>query len=183
MSYKRLKKELVETFNLNRWSAFKLFVENKMYKLITSKEFVLPSFDFSHLIDKYKPENTWIIYIGLLSDISVLPLSKIEKKIVDGFVNLKAKTFTDDFEIFKNFSDVNMESVIMYSTINAEVVERYFDILKDIRIKITGKDLINLGQKPSENFQKCFDFVLREKLKNPALTKEQEIEIAKLFFS
>lgn len=183
MSYKRLKKELVETFNLNRWSAFKLFVENKMYKLITSKEFVLPSFDFSHLIDKYKPENTWIIYIGLLSDISVLPLSKIEKKIVDGFVNLKAKTFTDDFEIFKNFSDVNTESVIMYSTINAEIVERYFDILKDIRIKITGKDLINLGQKPSENFQKCFDFVLREKLKNPVLTKEQEIEIAKSFFS
>ena len=71
----------------------------------------------------------------------------------------------------------------MYSTINVEVVERYFEILKDIRIKISGKDLINLGQKPSENFQKCFDVVLREKLKNPALTKEQEIEVAKLFFS
>ena len=183
MSYKRLKKELVETFNLNKWSAFKIFVENKMYNLIAPQDFALPRFDFSSLIDKYKLENIWIIYIGLLPDILALPLSKIEKKIVDDFVKFRDKTFADDYEIFKNFSGVNIESIIMYSTIDADIVVRYFEKLKDIKIKITGKDLINLGQKPSEKFQKCFDFVLREKLKNPALTKEQEIEFAKLFFS
>lgn len=182
MSYKRLKKELVETFSLNKWAAFEKFVECNMYKLIARQNFELPKFDFSNLIDKYNPENIWIIYIGLLPDIEALPLSKVEKKIVEDFNLLKTKSFFDDYEIFKNFSNVNIESVIMYSTINNEVVKRYLETLKDIKIQITGKDLINLGQKPSSKFNECFDYVLKEKLKNPALTKEQELEFVKLFF-
>lgn len=182
MSYKRLKKELIETFNLNSQKAFERFIEQKIYKLIAPQKFELPKINLEELINKYKPENIWIIYIGLLFDISSLPLTKTEKKIVEDFHNLQLKDFSDDFEIYKTFESVNLESILMYAAINQTVVCRYLDILRDIKLEISGKDLQELGVAPSPKYQECFDFILGQKLKNPALDKAQEIEFAKEFF-
>jgi hypothetical protein len=71
----------------------------------------------------------------------------------------------------------------MYSTINHNVVEHYLNDLKDIELEITGEDLKNLGISPSEEYQKCFDYVLKEKIGNPKLTKNEEIKLAKEFFN
>ncbi len=187
MSYKRLKKELEETFNLNSVEAFEQFIEQKIYKLISPKNNNL-KFDIEQistikkLINKYNPQNTWIIYVGLIPDISTLPLTKFEKKIVEDYKNLKEKTFKTDYEIYKNFENLPIESIIMFSINDSESVLKYLKILKDIKISITGKDLQNLGISPSPKYQQCFDFILQEKLKNPTLTKEQEIKLAKTFF-
>ena len=187
MSYKRLKKELIETFNLNNWSAFERFVNQSIYKLVAPQEYKLPDYNFSKLISEYKPENIWIIYVGLLPDISNLPLTKTEKNIVDKFKDLAVYSFDNnedkDFEIYKAFKNIPIESVIMYSTINAQVVEYYFEKLKDIELEITGEDLKNLGVLPSPEYQQCFDFVLKEKIKNPNLTKDEEVGFAKVFFN
>ncbi len=183
MSFKRLKKELIETFNLNSWSAFEKFIQQKIYKLIAPQEFTIPNYNFEKLINNIKPNNIWIIYIGLLPNIENLPLTKIEKKIVDDFKNLKSKTFKDDFEIYKTFKSINIESVIMYSTINTDIVNLYLNKLNKINLEISGKDLQDLGIKPSEKYQQCFDYVLREKIKNPEITKPQEIQLAKKFFN
>lgn len=182
MSYKRLKKELVETFNLNSQIAFEKFVDQQIYKLISPKKFAAPKINIEKLISEYKPNYIWIIYIGLLPDISKLPLTKIEKKIVDGFNNLKEKTFNTDFEIYKNFKGLNLESIIMSASINQNAVKKYLDKLQYINLKITGCDLQNLGIKPSVEYQKCFDFILNEKIKNPEMTKSQEIQLAKKYF-
>lgn len=182
MSYKRLKKELIETFNLNSQKAFEIFVNQKIYKLISPLEFKLPKVNFEKIISKYNPKNIWIIYLGILPDISSLPLTKTENKIVQDYKNLIKKSFKTDFEIYKNFSKLNLESIIMYSSINQKIVEKYLDNLKNIKLKITGKDLQNLGIKPSEKYQKCLDFVLDKKIKNPNLTKSDEMELAKEFF-
>ncbi len=182
MSYKRLKKELIETFNLNSQKAFGRFIEQKIYKLIAPQEFELPKINLEELINKYKPENIWIIYIGLLSDISSLPLTKTEKKIVEDFHNLQLKNFSDDFEIYKTFDGVNLESILMFAAINKTAALKYLDVLKDIKLEMSGKDLQEIGFAPSPKYQECFDFILKEKLKNPALDKAQEIEIAKEFF-
>lgn len=183
MSYKRLKKELIETFNLNSWSAFEKFVNQGIYRLVAEQNFKLPEYNFENLIKEYKPECIWIIYIGLLSDISNLPLTKSESKIVEDFNNLKNASFKSDFEIYKAFENAKIESVIMYSTINSELVEHYLKNLKDVKLKITGKDLQNMDIKPSEKYQECFDFVLKEKLKTPSIDFETEISLAKKFFS
>ena len=102
MSYKRLKKELIETFNLNKWGAFEKFVKQGIYKLVTPQDFELPKYDFSELIEQYiktphpyplspkgrgKESYIWLIYIGLLPDISNLPLTKGEKQIVEKYLN------------------------------------------------------------------------------------------------
>lgn len=182
MSYKRLKKELVETFNLNSQIAFKKFIEQGIYKLISPVKFKLPKINFESLVKEYKPNHIWIIYIGILPDISSLPLTKQEKKIVDDFNNLKKKTFNNDFDIYKNFEGINLESIIMFSTINEPVIKRYLENLQQIKPKITGKDLLVLGIQPSLEYQKCFDFILREKIRNPKITKQNEIELAKKYF-
>lgn len=182
MSYKRLKKELIETFNLNKWEAFERFVNQGIYKLVSPKCFVLPKYDFSELIKKFNPKNVWIIYIGLLPDISNIPLTKIEKQIVEGFVKLKNLKTNSKFEIYKIFKTVPFESVIMYSTVNYKIVEKYLNEIKDIEILINGNDLKNLGFKPSPKYQECFDFILEKKIENQKLTQNDEIKLAKIFF-
>lgn len=182
ISYKRLKKELVETFNLNKWKAFEKFINLGIYKLVSPKEFIMPEYDFSELIKKFAPDNIWIIYIGLLPDISNLPLTKIEKQIVDEFNKIKNTKFNNDFEIYKTLRNIPIESVIMYSTINNQIVERYLYELKDINILIDGNNLKTLGFEPSPKYQQCFDYILEKKIQNPQLTKDGEIKLAKEFF-
>lgn len=67
----------------------------------------------------------------------------------------------------------------MFSYLDMPLALKYLEELKDIKIQTTGKDLQNFGINPSPEYQKCFDYILEEKLKNPALTKEQEIELVK----
>ncbi len=186
ISYKRMQKELKETFYLNRWEAFERFINDGIYKLISPKEFVMPNYDFSKLVEKFKPKNIWIIYIGLLDDISNLPLTKIEYKIIHDYQMLKTIDFsqeTDDFTIYKSFSKVPIESVIMYATINSEIAERYLNKLKDIKLLINGSDLQNLGISPSPEYKMCFDYVLKQKITNATLTKDDEIAFAKKYFN
>lgn len=182
MSYKRLKKELIETFNLNSQKAFEIFIKQKIYKLIAPQEFELPKVNLEEIIKTHKPKNIWIIYVGLLPDISTLPLTKQEKKIVDDFKNLKEKIFNNDFEIYKNFEGINLESIIMFATVNYEIAAKYLEHLQKIKLEITGNDLQLLGISPSIKYQKCFDFILEEKIKNPEMDKSQEIQLAKKYF-
>lgn len=182
MSYKRLKKELIETFNLNSQSAFEKFIKEGIYKLVSQKEFTLPDINLEELIKTYQPTCPWIIYVGLLPDISNLPLTKIEQKIIDDFNSLKEKLLTTDFEIHKAFENLKLETLLMYATIDKYAVEKYLNTLQHIKISINGKDLQALGVAPSPRFQKCFDFILKEKLLMPEMSKAQELELAKEYF-
>ena len=183
MSFKRLKKELIETFNLNSTEAFKRFVEQGIYKLISPKEFELPKTNLENLINKYNPENIWLIYVGLLPDISNLPLTKVEKTIVENYKKICNTNLTSNFDIYKTFNELNIESILMYATQNYGLVTHYLDNLQYVKLEITGKDLHELGMNPSPKYQECFDYILAQKLENPELNKAQEIQLAKTFFN
>ncbi len=179
MSYKRVKKELIETFNLNSQRAFELFVSEGIYKLVSPETFELPKINIENLIKKYPVENVWLCYIGLLPDLSRLDFTKQERKIIEDFQSIgDVKT---DFEIYKAFDGLNLESILLYGikTNNIKAVERYMDVLRHIKISTTGEDLKNLGIEPSIEYQKIFDKILAAKLENPDMTKEEELEIAK----
>ena len=90
--------------------------------------------------------------------------------------------FISDFDIYKTFDCVNIESILMYATQNNKIVEHYLEKLRHIKIEITGKDIQNLNIPPSSKYQKCFDYILAQKLENPELNKAQEIQLAKNFF-
>ena len=183
MSYKRLKKELIETFNLNSQLAFNKFIDENIYKLISPAHFEKPNVNLEELINKYKPNCIWIIYIGLLPDISNLPLTKLEQKIVEDYKKLQTLNFHNNFEIYKNFEKVEQEAIIMFATKNEQVVTHYLNDLKNIKLEITGKDLQDLVIKPSKKYKECFDYVLDKKLSNPSISKEEELNLVKKFFN
>ena len=83
MSYFRLKKELVETFNLNKQEAFDKFIEQKMYRLLGNNQ---PEIIKKIKIEKYlkdkSAENIWLIYMSFFN-LENLPLTKAEKRILE----------------------------------------------------------------------------------------------------
>ena len=184
MSYKRLKKELIETFNLNSQIAFEKFINEKIYKLITKDNIILPDINVEDIVNKYikagffeSVEHIWIIYVGILDEISKLPLTKYEQRIIDLVPDIEAGS---DFEIYKAFKNIPIESVLLYGIRkNLKIAEYYLDNLSGINIEITGDDLVKLGIKPSFEYKIIFDEILKEKIKHPFMTKDDEIIYAK----
>ena len=173
MSYKRLKKELIETFNLNSQIAFEKFINEKIYKLVTPNAVEMPSVNIEKLVNNYKPENIWLVFVGV--DLSRLPLTKIEQKILDDVPENVLKT---DFELYKAFENARLETILLYGILKDEQGARhYLDNLRKIKISITGNDLQKFGIKPSPKYQQIFDEILKQKLKNPNMTKEEEMSI------
>lgn len=183
MSYKRVKKELIETFSLNSQSAFQKFIDQKIYKLVTPNDVEIPKVNVEKFINKYLadqpsscPAAIWLVYVGILGDLSRLPLTKIEQKILDDVPKEVLKT---DFELYKTFQNARIETVLLYAITKDETGARhYLDDLRKIKLDITGKDLQTLGIKPSPKYQEIFDEVLKVKLKNPSMAKDDEIEVA-----
>ena len=193
MSYKRVKKELIETFNPRYFPssafqapspaigekgmyqlAFEKFINEKIYKLVTPNEVEMPSVNIEQLVNDYRPENVWLIYVGVLGDLSRLPLTKIEQKILD---DVPEEKLNGDFELYKAFENARLESVLLYGILKDEAgARRYLDDLRKIKILLNGDDLQKLGIKPSPKYQQIFDEILKQKLKNPNMTKQDEIE-------
>jgi polynucleotide adenylyltransferase region len=182
MSYKRVKKELIETFNLNSQVAFEKFINEKIYKLVTENDVQLPKTNIENLINEYLTAQLpdcmaaiWLVYAGVLGDLSRLPLTKIEQKILD---DVPKRILQDDFELYKTFENAHIESVLLYGILKDEAGARhYLDDLRNIKISVTGKDLQNLGIKPSPKYQEIFDELLKQKLIKPQMTIEEEIEL------
>lgn len=178
MCYKRVKKELIETFNLNSQKGFEKFINEKIYKLVTEKDVKLPEENIENIIKKYPVENVWLVYTGVLGDLERLPLTKNEQKIIDEFY--KINDLKNDFEIYKAFEKVPPESILLYMILkDRSAAEKYLDKLCRIKILINGGDLVKLGLKPSKKFAQIFDYVLEKKLENPSLTKDGELKLVR----
>lgn len=183
MSYKRVKKELIETFSLNSQSAFQKFIDQKIYKLVTPNDVEMQKVDVENLVTTYLadqpsscPAAIWLVYVGILGDLSRLPLTKFEQKILD---DVPKEVLKSDFELYKTFQNARIETVLLYAITKDETGARhYLDDLRKIKLDITGKDLQTLGIKPSPKYQEIFDEVLKVKLKNPSMAKDDEIEVA-----
>lgn len=204
MSYKRVKKELIETFQpyytphpsyghplpvrARGGVTFQKFIDQKIYKLVTPNDVKMPKVNVENLVTTYlavqSPSYTvalWLIYVGILGDLSRLPLTKIEQKILD---DVPKEVLKSDFELYKTFQNTRIETVLLYAITKDETGARhYLDDLREIKLDITGKDLQTLGIKPSPKYQVIFDEVLKAKLQNPKMTKTDEIEIAKKYLS
>ena len=203
MSYKRIKKELIETFNAplsnitkeyKKQRTFEKFINEKIYKLVTPNDVEIPSINIEELIEKYcldmdchvanapcNDEHIWLIYVGVLKDLSRLPLTKIEQKILD---DVPQNILNSDFELYKTFKNAKIETILLYAILkDPKGAKHYLDNLRNIKISINGKDLQNLGISPSPQYQEIFDEVLKAKLQNPKMTKEDELKIAKSYSS
>ncbi|MCM1010732.1 MAG: hypothetical protein NC390_07655 [Fusobacterium sp.] len=175
MCFKRIKKEVMETFNLNSQEAFERFYDGGIYKLLSPVTVERPRVNVPEVIAPLGVETPWIVYAGG-ADLSRLELTKQEQRVLSDFETLKSTSLGDDFEIYKAFSAVAAETRALYAVWVAQAPVQRFMQIKDIKISITGADLLALGIKPSKQYAEIFDAVLREKLKNPNMTKDEEIK-------
>lgn len=184
MCNKRVKKELIETFNLNSQAAFEKFINEKIYKLVCEKNVELPSENIENLVKKYiissgkNPQNIWLVYVGVLGDLSRLPLTKNEQKILNDFNSIQE--FKNDFEIYKTFEKMSVETILLYWILkDKKIAQKYLDKLSKIKIEINGNDLVKMGLKPSKKFGEIFDYILEKKIETPTLTKNDEIKLVR----
>ena len=115
MSYHRIKKELKETFNLNSDQAYNRFIEQNIYRLLrenSAKPCINTSIE--DLINKYKPENIWLVYAGLF-DLSNFELTSEEKNIIDSYNKIKNQTYNTDIEIYNAFKSLPIETILTSS--------------------------------------------------------------------
>ena len=179
-SYHRLKKELKETFNLNSEEAFNKFIEQQIYKLL--KDSIEPpkqNENIENLVTTYRPKHTWLIYLGCF-DLSNFELTTDESNIVECFNNIKNIIPKNNFETYKMFNKIPLESILLYCKfVNKEIGLNYLENLSKIKISVNGDDLIQLGLKQGEIFKEVFDFVLKYKIDNPHITKAEELNLIK----
>jgi tRNA nucleotidyltransferase (CCA-adding enzyme) len=189
MCSKRIKNELKKTFDYCTQDTFNTFINQKIYKLISKRDFKLPEKNIQNLIEIYSPKHPWLVYFGVIAVfeenelLDKFEFTKNEKNIILSSKKLLNITLQNDFEVYKNFTGQKLETLIILAILGqAKQVLHYLKDLAEIKLHITGKDLIKLGFKPSKSFADGFDFVLRKKLKNPTLQKEQELKLMKDYF-
>lgn len=107
MSYHRLKKELVETFNLNSALAFDRFVEHGIYKLLgnVQNEPKIRGKQILAAVNCNEISDCWIIYLSFFN-LSNLPLTKKEKNII---------MWADKLAVSKPTNNTPKESLIIYN--------------------------------------------------------------------
>ena len=113
MSYHRVKKEIMETFNLNSASAFDRFIEQGIYKLLgnNQKSVKIKGTAIKKEIDEYNhKENIWLIYMSFFN-LSKLALTRKEKKILECAKKLDSQNPTNN---------TPKESLIIHSILNKE---------------------------------------------------------------
>lgn len=185
MGYKRVKQEIKKTLEQNLKEVFDKFIEQEIYKLITTKTFNKTNTNITRLISQYKVKHPWLVYFGLVAleeNIDKFELTKYEKEVIQDAKILQNKKLNNEFEIYKAFSTQKTETLMILAAIGKEKeVINYLDNLSKIKLHITGKDLVKLGYKPSKFFSEGLDYVLKQRLKNPKLKKEEELQLIQSF--
>ncbi len=178
MSFKRLKDELTDAFKLNKQEVLHKFIEQNLYKLLSADQRSAKEVQVQPLVDKYKNEikNVWICYLGSF-DLSNLSLTKTETKVIDDYKKLLSADLSSDFKVYKAFEKVEIESLILLAQTKKEIVEKYLDKLRKIKLQISGEDLIKLGYKPSRKFAQALDAVLQAVIENPTLNHAQQLDM------
>ena len=96
MSYHRLKKELVETFSLNKQKAYDEFVNQGIYKLLAPNQEIHPiKTSIEDFINQNPTKHAWLIYLAQF-DLSRLELTRQEKKILEWAERLKTEKPTNN---------------------------------------------------------------------------------------
>lgn len=181
MSYHRIKKELKEAFNLNNENLYNQFIKQGIFKLI-GKNVSIPEFSSNYICklnEEFKPTYPYMVFLGLFN-LSNFELTKDEQAIIDSYNKIKSIIPNNDYENYKLFKNLPLESIIMYaSTVDYNVATRFLRELAEIKLEINGNDLEKIGIKQGEIYKEIFDAVLKEKFINKNMTKDDEINFVK----
>lgn len=140
--------------------AFRQFVEKKYYKILFGEE-RLNITDIEKAVEIFAPLNTGDVYFKYITE---------NPPILPHFSGA-----LEIYKYYKNFS--TSELCVMWAKSKNENLLKYFKEYKDINIKTTGADLIQLGFNEGKIIGEILDNVLEYKLLNPSLLKNKDEEI------
>lgn len=189
----RIKNELRQYFSIKKDNLYKNIIETKAYKLIADNpitEFNSKALNNIASYNLFNQEDLWFIYIVLLLANEPfieerLNMTAFEKKVITEVKELLENAPLDInnkkliYNTFENKIDLSIAAY--YSITEDKAVRKFLDALKQIKVLITGNDLINLGFIPSPYFNELFEKILTEKLDGKLTTKEEELEFVKQF--
>lgn len=193
MPLERVKSEFRQYFQIEKDGLYERLIDANAYKLISDKPILsVDETKFSGLysFDLFNKEDKWFIYVLLLivnSDYALkrLNLTAFEKNAIKEIRELlkkPAKSFEGKYAIYNSFNKLSGIALCVYYMISDNpAVTKFLEALRDIRVLISGKDLIDLGLIPSAYFNKIFDKILKEKLEGRLGTKEEELAFVKQF--
>lgn len=193
MPLERIKSEFRQYFSIEKKGLYFKIIDTKAYKLISDNPFINFDENFFKNLDLnylYNKDELWFVYIVLLivnSKIAYerLNMSAFEKKIikeVQELLLLYPLNIEDKKFLYKTFNDrIDLSILIYYVMTQDKAVKHFYDVLNEIKVLITGKDLIELGFIPSPYFNELFEMVLNEKLEGNLKTKKEEIDFVKQF--
>lgn len=193
MPLERIKSELRQFFSIKKSGLYSKIISTNAYKLISDNPVL--NFDEGILEELrsyclYDENDLWFVYIVLLiinSNISLdrLNMTAFEKKIIKevrDLLILFPLNCDDKAFLYNTFNEKIDLSIVVYYAMTKDVsVKHFFDVLKQVKVLITGKDLIELGFIPSPYFNELFEKILKEKLDGNLKTKQEEIEFVKQF--
>lgn len=183
MSFKRLKDELIDAFNLNRQEVLDKFIEQKIYKLLSKNEYNSYLCNVEDFVSPYVDElnYTWLVYLSGF-DLSNLTLTKKELTIIENYKKLAEKTFDNEFEKYLAFSSLDVETLLIYGLLrDKESVKKYLDKYRYVKLSISGDDLIKIGMTPSKKISEVLTAVMLYKYANPTISQVEELAIAKKY--
>lgn len=183
MSYHRVRKELKETFNLNKQQAFTKFIEQGIYKLLSEGQTIpVLKAEQQSFVEEFKPEHTWLVYLGMFN-LEKFDLTADEAEIINSYNHIKEQKVSTEYEAYKLFYGMPIESVMLYGlSEDYEVAYNYLKALRYIKIQTTGVDLKKLGIPEGKKYKEIFDYLLEEKLKNKNLTSDDELDLVRAKF-
>lgn len=192
MPLERIKNELKQYFSLKQTNIYEKLIQTNAYKLISEnaiKVFNISKLEEIKQYSLFQQEDIWFIYFAAVCINSNfnderLNLNNTEKRILSETKQLlesKISAKNTRKEIYDSFIKCNDLSIACFYTLTDDIsgVDLFLKELKEIKVQITGNDLINLGLKPSPMFNKIFNEILQEKLNGKIKTKEAELGYVK----
>ncbi len=193
MPLERIKSEFRQFFSIEKKNIYNEVIKLNVYKLISDnpiKEINIDRINEILSYDLYDKSEFWFILICCLiinSDFaySRLNMTSFEKKVISETKELLAISkikINDNEKIYKLYNNkIDLSLALFYIISGEKSVIKFLTALKQIKVLITGKDLIELGFIPSEYFSELFDKILKEKLKGKLKTKEEEKKFIQKF--
>ncbi len=193
MPLERVKSEIRQYFEVNKDGLYSRLIESGAYKLISDNPYMNldeTKFESLYSYNLFDKRDKWFLYILLLianSDYATkrLNLTAFDKRVIKEVRELlkkKEKNFKGKYAIYNTFNKLSDFAICAYYVISDNpAVTKFLDALREIKVILTGRDLIELGIVPSPRFNKIFDKVLKEKLNGKLVTKEDEIAFVKKY--
>ena len=184
----RIKNEFKQYFNIKKEGIYTNIIKKNIYKLISNNPIKHFNTDLLKKILQYVDESDihflYTAFLIINSDFNSerLNLTSEERKCLKETKELLKTSpinLDDNYLIYSSFINKQKLTPVIYYLISEDKTAlKYYEELKDIKLSITGKDLINLGYSPSPDFGNIFKKIIKEKLNGNLIRKEDEIQFA-----